>query len=91
MRILQSPSHAINIVEVSVAIKVLSSQVFRVINLLKDILRHNQWHGYEPLTLWIENDPDLDDFIEVYRILEELFIDEDLSMIRIKYHPFLHI
>ena len=31
MRILQSPSHAINIVEVSVAIKTLSSQVFHVI------------------------------------------------------------
>jgi hypothetical protein len=43
--------------------------------LLKDISRHNFQHGYEPLTLWIENDPEFDDFIEVYRILEEFLKD----------------
>lgn len=91
VRILQSPSHAINFVEVSVAIKTLSSQVFHVIKLLKGISRHNLRHGYEPLTLWIENDPALDDFIDVFRILEEFLKDYDLSMIKIKYHPYEHL
>ena len=75
IRILQSPSHTINFVEVSVTIEILNTQVFQVIKLLRSISNHNQRHGYEPMTLLIQNDGELTDFIEVYKILNVLLTE----------------
>ena len=75
IRILQSPSHTINFVEVSVTIEILNTQVFQVIKLLRSISNHNQRHGYEPMTLLIQNDGELTYFIEVYKILHVLLTE----------------